>query len=911
MWGTQGRITLVERDSAVTELRRVLKAAAQGEGSLTLVEGASGMGRSRTLDVAADLAADVGLLTLRASGGEVEQATPFSVVTDLLRSAIDPDDPEIFRGAAKLARPLFTSERADPRQVSRFHGLVWTISNLSYSHPLALVVDDVQWADPATLRFFNYLVRHLSELPVALIVALRPGEFGENFEHLVGLRSQPGIRSIVLEPMSARGCAEMLRILGHEVAADAGAVCFEITGGVPRAVATLAKSLADHEVVDGAVLREAVRAADGPLHSRLDLRTEDLEVCRAIAVLGPDATIDRVAALLERPGPVVESAIESLFLKRVLRRMPSLGFVVATDRADAYSEIPAPERSDMHLRVAELLLEQDERLPRVAAHLLLTEPGGGDWVADALEEASREALNEGAPELAVRYLSRALGEPLDDRSRARLLASLAPASVAAGDDRYREQLNEASALLDTEDAIAEVYHEVGRNLYGMGRLTEACDILDEALASISEDGPAGTKLRTLYMLTARLEPQRRAQVIREIRSELAGSIEDSLSGRLLLMEAALASIRACEPHEKAAGLALRAVPPPDESFDDVAITTLVPQLIPTLTWCDLLDEAHRVVDRALSDARASGSLLAYANAGTYGAMERYMQGYIREAEALGQQALDALPFVWSMAVPYAATITAYASMERDDLDAAEDALRRTEGPGWADTVERPFYLEARGRLRALKDDLFGAIEDLTESGQLMVELIGTNNPAMLGWRSRLARIRYASGRAEGALELVDEEIDHARAFGAPRPLATALRVSGELREAIEPVEEALALLEGSPARLERCYCLLAFGRLLLEREDQRGARDALTEALMIAETTGSVQAQIEARRALRFAGARPRRLAVTGVAALTPGELRVARFAARGYSNREIAEALFVTVKAVEWHLGNAYRKLG
>ncbi|MFP5326431.1 MAG: hypothetical protein ACLGHT_02985, partial [Acidimicrobiia bacterium] len=674
--------------------------------------------------------------------------------------------------------------------MSRFHGLLWTISNLSDARPLALLVDDVQWADPTSLRFFNYLSRHLSELPVALIAALRPGEFGENFEYLVALRSQPAIRSIVLPPLSPQGCAAVLRAFGHEIAADGGDACLEVTGGVPRTVVTLAESVGDAQVLDGRVIRQALQASQATLRSRLDLSPDGLAVCCAVAVLGHDATVDRVAVLLGSSGPQVESIVESLVIKGVLRLKPILGFVRATDRAELYGDIPAPEKAEMHLRVARLLLDQEERLPRVAAHLLLTDPGEGDWVASALEEASRDALAEGAPELGVRYLERALEEPLDAARRARLLALSAPACVAAGDNRYRRRLTEAIELLGSDDEVAEVYHEVGRNLYGTGRLTEACEVLDEALATITDDGPARSRLRTLYLLTARLEPQRRTEVLREIGTTVEARVEDRASGRLLLMEAALASIRACEPHTKAAGFALRAIPPPGEPFDEVAITTLVPQLIPTLTWCDLLEEAHRVVGRALSDARASGSLLAYANAGTYGAMERYVQGYIREAEALGQQALDALPFVWSLAMPYAATMTAYASMERNDLEAAEDALRRTEGPGWADTVERPFYLEARGRLRALKGDLAGAMDDLTESGRLMVQLIGTNNPAMLGWRSRLARVRVEAGRREGALDLVDEEIEHARAFGAPRPLATALRISGELRAVIGPIEEA-------------------------------------------------------------------------------------------------------------------------
>lgn len=915
-WGQERRTALIERDAAISVLQRAVRAAAEGEGSLILVEGAAGLGRSSLLDAAAAEAQVAGLLTLRASGGEVEQATTFSIVTDLLRPAVDPNDVEIFRGAAKLARPLFTSEKTEGRPMSRFHGLVWTISNLSEKKPLALIIDDAQWADLTSLGFFNYLTRHLTELPVVVVMAVRLGELHENFDQLVGLRSQGASYGITLDALSERGCLAMLRTLGLQVTDDAGRVCLEMTKGVPSAIAGLAKGISGHEVVDAESLRASLRTtavgSPGLMWASQTLASEEIDVCRAVAVLGHDATPERIARLLGRDRLQTSEIISTLVLIGLLRIEPSLGFVHPPDRAGCYAELAPEARGEMHRLAARLLLDEEERLPRIAAHLLQTEPSGEPWVADALEEAARDAMTEGAPELAVRYLDRALAESLDPKSKGRLLSQLAIACAAAGNDRYRRHLAQATGLLDSTEEVAEVFYEVGRHLYGKGMLVDACEVLDEALVRVGDQGPLGTRLRTLYLLTARLEPSRRPSVIRELGDlRIDGDVEDSLSGRLLLMEAALASIRNCEPYMRAVQLMLRAMPGPDEFLDEAVLTTLIPQMIPCLTWCDHLKETNALAVRAIADARESGSLLAYANVGSYAALGMYMRGYVKEAEALGRQALDALPFVWSVAVPYAATITAYSSIERGDLDAAEEALRQAEGREWEDVVERPFYLEARGRLRALKGDLPGAIEDLRESGRLMVSLIGTNNPAMLGWRSRLARLQIAAGDSDDSFDLIDEEIYYARAFGAPRALATALRVSGEARNEVEPIEEALSLLDGSLARLERAYCSLALGKVLFAKGSNKEAREALIEALMVGEMAGSVAIQDEARQALRVAGAKPRRPVVTGIAALTPGELRVARFAARGYSNREIAEALFVTVKAVEWHLGNAYRKLG
>jgi DNA-binding NarL/FixJ family response regulator len=176
-----------------------------------------------------------------------------------------------------------------------------------------------------------------------------------------------------------------------------------------------------------------------------------------------------------------------------------------------------------------------------------------------------------------------------------------------------------------------------------------------------------------------------------------------------------------------------------------------------------------------------------------------------------------------------------------------------------------------------------------------------------------------------APELVDEDVHEARAaaervlseahrWGTPRAIGMALRAAGLVesgKRGIELLSEAVAVLEASPARLEYARGLLDLGAALRRANRAVAARDPLRRALDVADACGSPPLVERIRHELRAAGARPRRPRLLGAEALTASERRIAAMAAEGLSNREIAQALFITKKTVESHLSNAYRKLG
>jgi DNA-binding CsgD family transcriptional regulator len=153
-----------------------------------------------------------------------------------------------------------------------------------------------------------------------------------------------------------------------------------------------------------------------------------------------------------------------------------------------------------------------------------------------------------------------------------------------------------------------------------------------------------------------------------------------------------------------------------------------------------------------------------------------------------------------------------------------------------------------------------------------------------------------------------------KAFGAPRALGVALRVAGLAQgggKGIELLGDSVASLLNSPAVLERAYSLAELGAALRRDGSRSAAREPLAEALDLAARCGARPLAARVREELKATGARPRRPWRTGLEALSPRELRVARLAAEGRTNREIAYELYVTLKTIEGHLARAYTKLG
>jgi DNA-binding CsgD family transcriptional regulator len=223
-----------------------------------------------------------------------------------------------------------------------------------------------------------------------------------------------------------------------------------------------------------------------------------------------------------------------------------------------------------------------------------------------------------------------------------------------------------------------------------------------------------------------------------------------------------------------------------------------------------------------------------------------------------------------------------------------------------------YYLQARARLRAAARRPHEALNDLFECGRLEREW-GVHTPAFCTWRAEAAPLLAALGRHEEATSLVREEIERCRDFGAASPLGAALRARGAIApgdEGIALLHDAVEVLEGSATRLEHGLGLLELGAALRRSGRRADAREPLREALEMVSRCGADSFAARAHDELVAAGARPRRDPTESRTNLTASELRVARMAADGMTNREIAQTLFLTENTIRTHLKSAFRKL-
>jgi DNA-binding CsgD family transcriptional regulator/Flp pilus assembly protein TadD len=245
--------------------------------------------------------------------------------------------------------------------------------------------------------------------------------------------------------------------------------------------------------------------------------------------------------------------------------------------------------------------------------------------------------------------------------------------------------------------------------------------------------------------------------------------------------------------------------------------------------------------------------------------------------------------------------------ERGELAAARRALEASEVAVGASDAHR-YQLNAAIELEVEE----GRWEAAVATGERLQAAFGFyTSPAAGRWRSALAIALDRLGRRDEALARARAELDAARAWGAPGVVGHALRVLGTLEGDLGRLEEAVDVLDGSPARLDLAKALAALGAALRRERRPTEAREPLRRALELAAACDAPGLAEQVRTELYATGARPRSDAVAGAAALTASERRVAALAADGATNRDIAQTLFVTPKTVEVHLSNAYRKLG
>ena len=420
------------------------------------MEAAAGLGKTALLERGAELATASGCLVRRAAPGPLERHFAFGAVRALLEAPLrevpGPERARLLDGAAAPAGELLLEGTA-PRGGSTMlmaHGVLWLCSALAERRPLALVIDDAQWADRPSLEVLSYLARRVEDVPLLILVAARAGDPDAASDLLTLLGTARSATVLRPRPLTARGALELVRRHAPATSAAVGLDCHRAVGGDPWLLGELGRQIAAHGP-------DAIEAPGAPtaigrtvVRRRLaELAPRDRRVVEALAVVGDDAAPHAVAAAAEigvgELGPARDALLAAGLLAAGGERFAH-GLIAAAIADD----LARTERERLHRAAALALLaaRADSRL--IAGHLLECGPQADPAVSACLQEAARLA----PPRAAAAYLERALAEGAPGDDRGQLLARLGTVSFDAGLPDSRLRLREAlREVLDRDSRI--------------------------------------------------------------------------------------------------------------------------------------------------------------------------------------------------------------------------------------------------------------------------------------------------------------------------------------------------------------------------------------------------------------------------------------------------------------------------
>jgi DNA-binding CsgD family transcriptional regulator len=911
---------LVGRGEELAALEEALAGAEAGRGSLTVVEGPAGIGKSVLLDHLRAVAAEQQALVLDARASELDRAFGFGVVLQLLdpllAGATEERRAELLSGAASHAALVLApaaGERADEAGYAVLHGLYWLVANLAEERPLVLLVDDLHWADVPSLRFLEYLGRRLDGLRVAVAAAQRPHEPGAPEELLRTLAGGPGARVLRPAPLREEAVDELIAdVLGTVPDPAFRDAALAATGGNPLLLSVLAREAEALGLAGGAEdsARAAALGAAGvapAVERRLRaLGPEAVTVARAAAVVGERGTVADVAALAGIDEETCRAALDRLALARVLEE--GRAFVHPLVKTAVLEACPPVDRMRLHRLAATRLRERGARPAETALHWLAAEPTGDEQAVADLRAAAEASIAEGAPETAIDLLTRALEEPPPRELRATLLLELGELEARAQRPRAAERLHEALALGLTGDEAARARAGLGNYLVH----NDPVSALDEVGRGLDEARDPALRMRLEAFVIEALIFVDAFGPAREAR--FAAGRADPDASPVMLAHLAVDGGCAGQPREEVLALAERAH----------AGGVLLEQVGPASSTWNLTTHAFRFAEapeRCAEVLRDGERLvrergLVQANPFIEHAWAYWHRdfGSVATGAARAQLGLEAVREMdVELTIKALAAIVAENLVHLDRIDEAAAAIDVEMGAA-ADTYIEPFALTTRGYVRFLQRRFEEAEADLRRVVALC-DVRGWRSPHAALQRLRLAELLAAIGERDEAKALMDHDVAVARAAGLDGALGSALLVRSlaleDDDEAVDGLREAVSVLEQTPYRLELGWALHDLGARLRVRGQRREAREPLRRALDLATRTESTRLARHARAELEASGAQPRRELLSGVEALTPAERRVAELAAEGLTNREIAESLWVTHKTVEMHLGRSYGKLG
>jgi DNA-binding CsgD family transcriptional regulator len=916
--------TLRERERELAAVEVLL----ERHGGVLVVEGRAGIGKTSLVEVACSRAAELGYQVARARGSELEAGFAFGVVRQLFERrlvAAAGERAALLTGPAAAVGPLLSGERAavsaDASSFAVLHGLYWLVANLAASRPLLIAVDDAHWADEPSQRWLAYLAARLEGLAAGLLVAWRQDDPTAMGAPLLAVRAEA---ATVLRPALLSEAAVRVAVraaAGDAVGDELCAAAYKACGGNPLYLTELLRAAGEDgrplaELKPGDFMVGNVAGITRAVIARVrGVGPAALGLAQAIAVVGDDSELRHAAGIAGVAMGSAARLAEGLVRAEVLAAAGDRPrFTHPVIRAALEESLGSADRDQAHRRAARLLHAGGAPPGQVAAHLAKTRPAGDGWVLERLREAARAAMADGAPQAAAGLLGRALAEPPPPGQRPGVLREAARAEAAAGRETACVHLEEALPLATGQRERAEIALEVAETYAALFRWVDAVDVLERALTELGEaDRELAARLEG-ELVVCGLHDARRAGRVAPVLARL-GSRRLAAGSEPLAVARAMTMLLAGRPAKQIACVleeALARAAPEVENWDTRAA------LLWVLIAADGFAAAEESLKPMLTQAHRRGSARGFVAAYSTLGLLKLRLGALPEAQTAARIALSVLQEGdLAPGLAFAATVLADVAVEAGELTEAQAMLDLLPQEGWPAGVGTVLIPAARGRLRLAQGRAADALADFRVCDAMFGGEVWGMPARECGYvhaRSGAALALLRLGQQQRACQFADTELGDARVFGAPRGLGVALRVAGLARggqEGLALLRESVAVLGGSPALLERAHSLAELGGALRRSGERAAARDPLARALDLAARCGARPLAARARDELTAAGARPRRPWRTGVEALTPSELRVARLAAEGHSNREIAGELYVTRKAIEGHLARVYAKLG
>lgn len=860
-----------------------------GTGGCCVLTGPAGIGKTALAQEAVARAEATGAQVLRARGSELEGALSFGAVRDLLAPHVLrlPSDERdaLLQGPASFARPVLglgSAGDGDP-----LYGLFWLTVALAEQRPLVLAVDDLHWLDLESALFCTYVARRIEGLPILLLATAQThhtGPVAEAVDHLleVARRLEPG----PLEPDT----------LGELVPGQPPAEIHRLTGGNPMLAVELARGLAADPGADVSSV-SLPGLGTGILKRVTGLTSEALELARALALSPTPLGLADVAALAGLDERSAAAAADALVRAEVLEWSDHrLGFLHPLMRRAVYDDLDPVGRQGAHHRAAEVLRARGAGPETVAAQLLASAPRADGETVRTLVDAADEAAARLAPRAVASYLTRAVAEPPGTpEERVRLRHRLGRVLLDLGRN-------------DAVDVLAEAFEEVADR----ERLAVAVDLALAHLA-VGRSDRAAELLRPLLTVPPTTDEQLDAAAtwLLAVADVDPGQTFDAgipadLPGTTPVQRRALIALAV---HRQVSGARADEIRPLlARAAGDLGSTTLFDEAawqIRALTT--EFEDLQALAEAEARRARRTGEAARYATSQMRLGINANQRGLLRDAEALLRLGLESPDFEgwWRFSLEswLITTLSMQGRFEEAEALLATTLTRTSAG----DVLQ--VQLDGRRAELAMDRGDYAAVIGPAERAVAAI-----TDGYFSGVACDLAIALAAVGQRERAETLGRRMLDAAERLEHPQSVGMARAALGQVvggEEGLGLLRLAVDGLRDTPYRWNQANAEVALGTALRAAGRRSEAREVLASALEYAVANDAAPIEEAAREELRLCGARPRRTARTGAAALTPSEERIARLAAEGRSNKEIAQHLFVTVKNVEMHLVHAYRKLG